>query len=203
MWASLCYAFFVLAIGLFATAIFLYVSQKKLLWQLIMLAAALPLGLAYTLGLSRPLLLFLGLGLCWVVKIVASAQLVRFAWGRRSIGRWLLAATLLLLHVELVGQRHSIVGYDVLVDLLLGIGMMTIVLEDSRVQIQRLDTLNTITHQISDSRDFDSTVSTILDEIRGITRARAAWFRTLQGDKLVLSAHRGLSANFRRTGQND
>jgi two-component system NtrC family sensor kinase len=195
LWASLCYAFFVLAIGLFATAIFLYVSQAKLLWQLVILVAALPLGLAYTLGLSRPLLLFLGLGLCWIVKIVASAQLVRFAWGRRSIGRWLLAATLLLLHVELVG-RHSIVGYDVLVDLLLGIGMMTIVLEDSRVQIQRLDTLNTITHQISDSRDFDSTVSTILDEIRGITRAGAAWFRTLQGDKLVLSAHRGLSEAF-------
>jgi PAS domain S-box-containing protein len=195
LWASLCYAFFVLAIGLFATAIFLYVSQTKLLWQLIILAVALPLGLAYTLGLSRPLLLFLGLGLCWIVKIVASAQLVRFAWGRRSIGRWLLAATLLLLHVELVGGSHSI-GYDVLVDLLLGIGMMTIVLEDSRVQIQRLDSLNTITHQISDSRDFDSTISTILDEIRGITRARAAWFRALQGDKLVLSAHRGLSEAF-------
>src|SRR5262249_12106220 len=84
--------------------------------------------------------------------------------------------------------------------LLLGIGMMTIVLEDSRIQIQRLDALNTITHQISDSRtiDFEPTVSTILDELIRITRAKAAWFRTLQGDKLVLAAHRGLSDNFAR-----
>jgi PAS domain S-box-containing protein len=196
LWASLCYAFFVLAIGLFTTAVFFYVSQKRLLWPLMVLAAALPVGLAYTLGLARLLFLFIGLGLCWVVKIVASAQLIRFAWGRRSIGRWLLAVALLLLHVELSGTIHSIVGYDVLVDLLLGIGIMTIVLEDSRVQIQRLDALNTITHQISDSRDFESTVSTILDEIRRITRAKAVWFRTLQGDKLVLAVHRGLSDAF-------
>ena len=196
LWASLEYAFFVLAVGLFSTAIFLYVSQKKLLWMVMALAAALLLGLPYTLGMSRPLLFVLGLGLCWVVKIIASAQLLRFAWGRRSIGRWLLALTFLLLHVELAGTIHSIIGYDVLVDLLLGIGMMTIVLEDSRIQIQRLDALNTITHQISDSRDFDPTVNNVLDELRKVTHARAAWFRILQGDKLVLAAQRGLTEDF-------
>src|SRR5262249_59080841 len=150
----------------------------------------------YTLGFGRPFFFFFGLGLCWIVKIAASAQLVRFAWGRRTIGRWLLAFALLLLHVEVAGVSHPIVGYDVLVDLLLGIGIMTIVLEDSRVQIQRLDALNTITHQISDSRDFDSTVNTILDEIIGITHAKAVWFRTLQGDKLVMTASKGLSESF-------
>jgi len=196
LWAALGYAFFVLAVGLFSTSIFLYVSQKKLLWPSAVLAAALLFGLAYTLEPSHSFLLVLSLGLCWVVKIAASTQLARFAWGRRSVGRWLLAAMLLLLHAELVGTSHSIVGYDILLDLLLGIGMMTIVLEDSRVQIQRLDALNTITHQISDSRDFDPTVSNVLDELRKVTRAKAAWFRILQGDKLVLAAQRGLSENF-------
>src|SRR5215475_12089384 len=37
LWTSLGYAFFVLAVGLFVTAIFLYVSQKKLLWSLLLL----------------------------------------------------------------------------------------------------------------------------------------------------------------------
>lgn len=196
LWAALGYAFFVLAVGLFSTAVFLYVSQKKLLWPSAVLAAALLFGLAFTLGPSRPFLIIVSLGLCWVVKIAASGQLVRFAWGRRSVGRWLLAAMLLLLHAELAGTSHSIMGYDILVDLLLGIGMMTLVLEDSRLQIQRLDALNTITHQISDSRDFDPTVSNVLDELRKITRAKAAWFRILQGDKLVLAAQRGLSEDF-------
>ena len=62
--------------------------------------------------------------------------------------------------------------------------MMTIVLDDSRIQVQRLDALNTITHQISDSREFEPTVGTILEELRKITRAKAAWFRILEGDKL-------------------
>ncbi|HKD80269.1 MAG TPA: ATP-binding protein [Candidatus Angelobacter sp.] len=196
-WESLCYAFFVLTVGLFATAVFFYVSQRKLLWSATtVLTVSLCLGLAYTLGAHHVTFLFLGLGLCWIVKLMASAQLMRFAWGRRTVGRWLLAVMLLLLHVEWAGVNHAIVGYDILVDLLLGIGMMTIVLEDSRVQILRLDALNTITHQISDSRDFESTVGTILDELLKITHAKAAWFRTLEGDRLVLAAHRGLSESF-------
>src|SRR6476469_292777 len=103
---------------------------------------------------------------------------------------------LVLLHLDTVGHAHQLVGTDLVVDLLLGLGMMTIVLEDSRTQVQRLDALNTITHQISDSREFDPTVGTILEELRRLTRAKAAWFRTLVGGKLELAAHRGLSPAF-------
>ena len=128
---------------------------------------------------------------------MASTQLVRFAWGRASVGRWLLAAMLVLLHLDTVGHVHQIVGTDLVVDLLLGLGMMTIVLEDSRTQVQRLDALNTITHQISDSREFDPTVGTILEELRRLTRAKAAWFRTLaRRTSWNLAAHRGLSQAF-------
>lgn len=197
LWLSLSYASFVVAIGFFAAAVFLYVSQRKLLWpSVLVLTVALAAGLAYCLGLPYAALLVVGLGLCWVVKIVASVQLVRFAWGRRTVGRWLLAAMILLLHPHMTETVHTVVGFDILVDLLLGVGIMTMVLEDSRIQIQRLDALNTITHQISDSRDFEPTVGIILEELRKITRAKAAWFRMLQGDKLVLAAHRGLSEAF-------
>src|SRR5262245_6366695 len=83
VWTSFGYAFFILAVGLVVTAVFLYVSQKKLLWSLLVLTGALCLGLTYTVGLTRPLFLYFGLALCWIVKIAASAQLIRFAWGRR------------------------------------------------------------------------------------------------------------------------
>ncbi|MGC2695742.1 MAG: GAF domain-containing protein [Candidatus Angelobacter sp.] len=203
IWASLSYGTFVCAVGLFATAVFFYTSQKKLLWpSLVVLGLALSFGLSYLRWNSYPWLLSVGLGLTWTVRIVASVQLVRFAWGRRTVGRWLLAATLLLLHFDLAGSVHTIVGYDILVDLCLGIGMMTIVLEDSRLQIQWLDALNNITHQISDSRNFESSVTMILEELRKIMRAKAAWFRMLQGDTLVLAGQCGLSDSFAQKAAN-
>jgi len=196
-WPALAYSTYVIAVGLFATSVFLYVSQRKLLLPcLLALSAALPLGIAYSVWRPYPALHYTAFTLCWLVGITASVQLVRFAWGRASLGRWILAAMLLLLHLDTVGHAHQLVGTDMVVDLLLGLGMMTIVLEDSRTQVQRLDALNTITHQISDSREFDPTVGTILEELRRITRAKAAWFRTLEGDKLELAAHRGLSQTF-------
>src|SRR6478672_7234874 len=196
-WAALAYSTYVIAVGLFATSVFLYVSQRKLLLPcLLALSAALPPGIAYSVWRPYPALHYTAFTLCWLVGITASVQLVRFAWGRASLGRWMLAAMLVLLHLDTVGHAHQMVGTDLVVDLLLGLGMMTIVLEDSRTQVQRLDALNTITHQISDSREFDPTVGTILEELRRITRAKAAWFRTLAGDKLELAAHRGISPAF-------
>jgi PAS domain S-box-containing protein len=197
LWTILAYVTYVMAVGLFATAVFFYVAQRKLLWPSIFaLCVALPLELAYSLWRPYPVLHYLAFILCWSVSIVASVQLVRFAWGRLSVGRWLLAAMLLLLHLDTVGSVHRVIGTDILVELLLGIGIMTIVLDDSRVQVQRLDTLNNITHQISDSREFEPTVVMILEELRKITRAKASWFRILQGENLVLTAHSGLSQAF-------
>jgi PAS domain S-box-containing protein len=197
LWASLSLACFVLGLGLLVAAVLVYVSQRKLLLPLaLMLTAALTLALVYTLWLPYPALRLVAQGLCWTAKILASMQLVRFAWGRRTAGRWLLAAMFLLLHLDVAQNKHSLMAYDFLVDLSLGIGMMTMVLEDARAQIQRLDALNTITHQVSDSRDFESIIGTILEELRKITRAKAAWFRMLQGEKLVLAGHCGLSPAF-------
>ncbi|MGC2743026.1 MAG: GAF domain-containing protein, partial [Candidatus Angelobacter sp.] len=197
MWTALAYGTYVIAVGLFAASVFLYVSHLRLLLPaVIALSAALPLEIAYSVWRLHPSLHYAAFALCSFVSIVAATQLVRFAWGRASVGRWLLAVMLVLLHLDTVGHVHQIVGTDLAMDLLLGLGMMAIVLEDSRTQVQRLDALNTITHQISDSREFDPTVSTILEELRRLTRAKAAWFRTLTGDKLELAAHTGLSQAF-------
>jgi two-component system NtrC family sensor kinase len=197
VWIALAYGSYVIAVGLFVTSVLFYVSQPKLLLpSALALGVAFPLELAYALWRPYPALHNVALAICWLVSIVASAQLVRFAWGRISVGRWLLAAMLVLLHLDAVGSVHRIVGTDILFDLLMGIGIMTIVLDDSRVQVQRLDALNLITQQISDTREFEPTVSTILEELTKITRAKAAWFRILEGQNLVLAVHRGLSPAF-------
>jgi PAS domain S-box-containing protein len=197
LWTALGYVSHVVAVGLFATAVFFYVSQRNLPWQSILaLCMALPLEVAYSLWRPYPAMHYLAFALCWLVSVMASAQLVRFAWGRASMGRWLLAVMLVLLHMDTVGSLHPVASTDLLFDLLLGISMMIIVLDESRIQVQRLDALNTITHQISDSSEFEPTVGTILEELRKITGAKASWFRTLEGDKLELAAHRGLSQAF-------
>lgn len=193
-WHALSYVAFVLAVGLFAGTVFLYVYRKSLLWpSSAILTISLSLGLAHAWAI-KSLFLRGSFEVSWrIVLALAAVQMVRFSWGRLNVGRWVLAGTLLFLHSDLPTNQHALYGYDILIDLLLGISMMTIVLDDSRAQIQRLDVVNTITLLISESRDFMATVQTVLEELSRVTRAKAAWFRLLDGDKLVLTAQIGLS----------
>ncbi len=198
LWTALAYACFVVAVGLFAGAVLLYVYRKTLLRPAcILLFLALVLGMVRALWLPGAPLIAGAFNLCWrLVLLLAAVQLVRFSWGRLNAGRWVLAGMLLLLHNDVVPNAHTILGYDILVDVLLGISMMTIVLDDSRAQIQRLNVLNVIAQQISNSGDLAGTVHTVLEEMARITGAKSAWFRLLEGEKLILNAQRGLSAAF-------
>lgn len=201
VWQALANVAFVAAVGLFALTVFLYVNRRNRLWPAgAVLLVALVLGLIQALALPRSVLLQVVFEVAWrLVLAMAVAQLVRFSWGRAKAGRWVLAATLLFLHSDLPSYQHALYGYDILVDLLLGISMMTIVLEDSSAQIQRLAVLNTITLQISDSPDFAATIQKVLEELSEISGAKASWFRVLQGDKLVLTAQTGLSPSLEQT----
>ncbi len=197
LWSALSIVTFMLALGLLVSAVCLYVSNRKMVVSVAgILAISAALALIYLLWFSHPAVRWLAQGLCWAAKIIASVQLVRFAWGRKTVGRWLLALMLLFLHLDVQQNQHSLMAYDFLVDLFLGIGMMTVVLEDARIQIQRLDALNTITHKISDARSFESSIGVVLEELRKITRAKAAWFRVLHDGRLLLAGQCGLSESF-------
>lgn len=196
VWAAFGSAFFVLGVGLFAAAVLIYAYRKRFLWH-----AAAMIFIALLLGVIRVLWFPDATALRWLFEVAwrsvvlfASVQLVRFTWGRPEIGRWVLAAMLLLLHNDLGQDAHTILGYDILVDLLLGISMMTIVLDDSRVEIRRLKVLNTITQEFSG--DFSATVHIVLRELVRVTRSQAGWFRVLRDENLLLTAHHGLSDDF-------
>ncbi|HKD45362.1 MAG TPA: PAS domain S-box protein [Candidatus Angelobacter sp.] len=195
LWSALAWACFVVAVGLFAGTVFLYVSQKTLLWPASrVLLLALAVGLVRTLWLTQSDLLKAVFDTsCWMVLLVASWQMARYSWGRLNAGQWVLAGALLFLHNHLSLRVPSILGYDILVVLVIGISMMTIVLDDSRVQIQRIAVLNNITLQVSNSQDFAAAVETCLRELLGATRAKAAWFCILEGEKLLLTTQIGLS----------
>src|SRR5438309_3636460 len=117
LWTTLGYSTYTIAVGLFAASVFFYVSHHKLLFPaVIALSAAFPLEIAYSLWRPSPGLHYAAFALCSVVGIMSSTQLARFAWGRASVGRWLLAAILVLLPVDPVGHVHHIVGTDLGVD---------------------------------------------------------------------------------------
>ena len=197
-WPAAASVSFVVAVYLLSAAVFLYVSERRLLWPAgMVMSVALLLAVVRALWWTNSVVLASAWNLCWrSVLFVASIQLVRAAWGRVAPGRWLLAGMFLFVNLPLGANHPAFLAPDILVDLLMGVGMVILVLDDSRVQIERLDVLNKLTNQISDSRDFDPSVGTALEELQRTSRARAAWFRVIDGDKLVVSEHRGLSPAF-------
>ncbi len=196
----LTWACFLLAIGLFSSAVLLYTDEKRLILPTgVVLGAAMVLIVLHAVWFPRVETLNTAFAGLWRLgALIASIQLLRLAWGRPNVGRWLLAAMLPILHLHLSQSPTTELWHYFLLDLTLGISMMTIVLDDSRVQIQRLDVLNTITHKISESQGFEATVNLVLTHLMKITRANAAWFRLLEGDKLVMVSHSGLSEAFQQ-----
>lgn len=190
VWLASANVAFALAAVLFSLAIFYYIDQPRLLFPvsgIFVLAAGLGILQAYWPSHSS-LLLFI-FGISWrLFTWFAALRLVVFAAGRSNVGTWVLGVALLLL-----GQHHPTFSYGVVADVLLGISMMVIVLDDSRIQIQRLDILNRISQAISNSEDFLPAVNTALEELLTVTRARSGWFRILdEQGQLRLVAHKRL-----------
>jgi PAS domain S-box-containing protein len=195
VWKALGFAFFPVAAALFATAIFIYVDRKRqmlLVWGLA--GMAVPFGVTMALRFPDSNLFAWIYWLCWSpVLWLAAWQLAKFARGRSIFGLWILAAILFFLHV---GPRRNWNNLDILVDLLLGISMMMVVLDDSRLQVQRLAVLNSITRVISGSDEFYPILEIALEELMQVTGARSAWFRILENGRLNLVAHKNLSSAF-------
>ncbi len=195
LWAVLDNVCFSVAIALFAASVLRYVYKGKFIsYTTGASGVALVLGIFSALGFSNASILEWAFrGSLFLALALAAACLVHFALGRHNIGHWILAVSLLLLHPDMSRQPHGVAGFDILIDLLLGIGVMLVVLDDSRVQVARLDVLNTITHEISGATQFGPMVEIVLDELKRITRAKAVWFRTREGGSLSMTSQKGLS----------
>jgi PAS domain S-box-containing protein len=196
IWLALANGTFAFAIGLFAVAIFSYVQLRRLLLVGMATLIVMLLGVLQALWFRHSGVLFFIFAACWrLIAWPAALRLMWFARGRGNAGAWVLGASFFLLR-----QYHPTLAYGILVDVLLGIGMMMIVLDDSRVQIQRSETLNQLARLLSDSDDFLPIADTALAELMKATRARSAWFRMLEDDgSLKLVLQRGVPEAFTDT----
>ncbi|HYL12121.1 MAG TPA: GAF domain-containing protein [Terriglobales bacterium] len=191
---------FVLAVCVFAAAVFSYTRARKLFLPLLF-ASIVVVGYAVVRPFLWPdsITLRLALEVAYrVVAITAVVQLIKVRWGRWEIGPWLLSLSLLSVNLDWAAVNlHLPAGVDLIPGLLLGLSMLLVVFDDSRARTRRLAVVNALTTSIARSTQSGPMLLTALEELKKLMKARAAWFRLQQEDeKLVVVQQIGLSPEF-------
>src|SRR6202162_4147079 len=198
---SVSQAAFVLAVGLFAAAILVYSHARKLLLPTLLFAAAV-MGFAAARAWFWPDAFGPRVALevsYRIIAVIAPLRLIRYRWARWEIGPWLLSASILLLHLPWPPfDRHVPIGFSLLVSLVAGLSMLLMVFDDYKLHMRRLGVVNALTSSITRANQQGPMMATALEELKGLMSARAAWFRLLEGDRMVISDQIGLSQQFLR-----
>jgi two-component system NtrC family sensor kinase len=199
IWLLLSHSAFVCATAILVISVLLYTNSKSFLLPISAAAAGTVALVAIRIyGFPNSLLLMLAVHLGYRVMTLAGAiQLARFNRGRLTQGPWLMVLTLLLFHMD---DRHTTThpfhDLDAIVELLLGLSMLVIVLDDSKSRTDRLEVFNSIGTTIADAHDSGAMIQTALSELKSLCRARAAWVRLKRGDRMVLFQQVGLPDDY-------
>src|SRR5216684_3285824 len=192
---------FVLAVGLFAAAILVYAhAQEVLLPVLLITWAAMGYAVARAWYWPDSFSLRLVLEVSYrILALIASFRLIRYRWARWEIVPWVLGLSMLLLHLPWEPIRHYLpFGFGLFVNLLAGLSMLLMVLDDYKLHMRRLRVVNALTSSITRAHQQGPMMATALEELKKLMSAKAAWFRLLEGDKMVISDQIGLSKTFLR-----
>jgi PAS domain S-box-containing protein len=195
------HAEFILAVALFAAGTFIYASARDFLAPLLAISVAL-IAFAFFQGVWWPESVTLRFALELSYRLIAfsaAARVLRFRRARKEIGPWILAAGLLLLHLEWSPvSSHLPADAGILFDMLLGLGMLLVVFDESRLHTRRLATLNALTTSIARAGQDGPVAATALKELKDLMGSDAAWFRLIDGRRLTIFQQIGLSPEFLR-----
>jgi PAS domain S-box-containing protein len=187
---------FVLAVCLFAAAVFVYTHAQKLVAPLLIIALSLiTYSVVRVLWWPDSIILRVVLEIAYrLVACVAAFQVIRFRWARSEIGPWLLSLSLLMLHLnwEPITFRMP-PGSGLMATLLAGLSMLLLVFDDYKLRTRRLAVINALTNSITRAQQHGPMMVTALEELKALMGAKAAWFRLLEGDRMVISQQIGLS----------
>ncbi|MGC2271875.1 MAG: ATP-binding protein, partial [Candidatus Sulfotelmatobacter sp.] len=194
-------AAFVLAMGLFAGAVLVYIRARDLLVPLTAITVSVA-GFAVARVLLWPdsLPLRVALEVSYrIILLTAAIALLRARRGRWELGAWLLAACLLVQHLSWP-PLTSLVPHGVFVaaDALLGLSMLLIVLGEARARGRRLTVLRALTESIVLAQQQGGMMDDALGELQRLAKSKAAWFRLIDGGHLVATHAVGASPDFLR-----
>jgi len=193
------YFVFLISCALFAIAVFDYLERPR--WFVVTgIATATALVFVLLQAFVFPQSLFVELcvqALYRVGEVAAAVQLILYSRGRRQLSPWLMAAMLLLVHIDFnVSRASEHDNLDMLLETLLGLSMLVMVLEESALRNRRLKFVNELTSSTASAADENTAMQVALTQIKSFMHAKAAWFRMLSGDVLELHARVGLSEDF-------
>jgi two-component system NtrC family sensor kinase len=194
-------AAFVIAVGLSAAAVFVYIRDRNLMVPLASVTAT-TAGFAVARVLLWPdsLPLRVALEVSYrIILLTAGIALLRARSGRREPASWLLAALLLGLHLDWpLFTSHVPAGVFAAAETLLGISMLLIVFREARARAQRLTVLRALTDSIVLAQQQGGMMDKALEALRQLTESKAAWFRLIEGGHLVATHAVGVSQDFLR-----
>jgi PAS domain S-box-containing protein len=192
---------FVLAAGLLAGGVLVYTRTRDLLLPLMVITPIL-IGFAGARVLlwpdSLPLRLALELGYR-IVLLTACLALLRARRGRWELPAWLVAGSLLTLHLSWPGFTDVVrPGVYAACEIALGISILLTALDHARARSRRLVAMQSIAESIASAQQYGNVVQRAVDELRQATRVRGVWFRLVESGNLVATHAAGLSADFLR-----
>jgi PAS domain S-box-containing protein len=198
---AISHAEFILAVCLFAAAVFVYTNARDFLLPLLLISVGV---IAYAAARAQlwpdSVTLRVGLEISYrLIALTASIQLIRFRWARWEIGAWLLSLSLLLQHLKWAPiTDHLPPGLSLMGSMLLGLSMLLLVFDDYKLRTRRLGVVNALTTTIAHAQQHGPMMATALEELKGLMHASAAWIRLLEGDKMVIAQQIGLSREYLR-----
>src|SRR5438477_3137058 len=196
---AISHAEFILAICLFAAAVFVYTNARHFLLPLLFISiGVIAYAAARALLWPDSVTLRVALEISYrLIALTASIQLIRFRWARWEIGAWLLSLSLLLQHLKWAPiTDHLPPGFGLVGSMLLRLSMLLVVFDDYKLYTRRLGVVNALTTSITRAQQQGPMMATALEELKGLMCAKAAWFRLVEGDRMVLSHQIGLSKAF-------
>jgi PAS domain S-box-containing protein len=192
-------AAFVLAICLFAASILLYTRAEKNIFTLFMVTGSvMAFAVARVLYWPDEMWARVPFELAYrVIAVGAAIQLIRYRWGRMEIGPWLVSASLLFLHVDWPGVTSEVEpGVFLAADIVLGLGMLFMVFDDSRARTRRLGVIDSLTSAIGKTQQHGPMMQAALEELKKLMKAKAAWFTSSDGERETVTNYIGVSPEF-------
>jgi PAS domain S-box-containing protein len=192
---------FILAVGLFASAIFVFTRARNLLAPLAAITVSVA-GFAAARVLLWPDSLPLGVALevsYRIILLTAAIVLLHSRRGRRELSAWMLALFLLLEHLNASSFGNRVpTGFSIAIDMLLGISAFLVVFTEARGRTRRLSVVQVLTDSIARAQQQGGMMESALQELRRLTQSKAAWFRLIEGGHLVATHAVGVSPDFLR-----